>query len=151
MTKISRRAAFGSVGLLAFAGLPARSAAAPIYTGDFLNGRCWAELSETEKVMFVSGFSEGVTAFSGSLEGGESGSWSQAHKDAVLFFSTPNFTIGDAVKEISRLYEEPANSAIPVSFLYPVAVSVFKGLPSAALEDQLLALRDLSQKLEVSK
>lgn len=66
---------------------------------------------------------------------------SKAHNAALDAVGTVTVTLGDVEREISRVYKDPANTAVPIGLLYPLAIERFKGLTVENLDAALDELR----------
>ncbi len=122
-----------------------------LWTAGSTNGRFWLALDDSNRTTFALGLMEGVSAFNWALDDAESGARTQFHKDTIELFRAPDFTVGDTVKEITRLYEDPANVTLPVKLIYPLAIGVFRGGSPEDIQRQLAYWRHTFASVAVSQ
>lgn len=94
------------------------------------NGRFWQVLTYNEKVVYLTGFSNGLTLGAGAVS-----------KQPATYYAK-GFTLADHMKEIDRLYADTENVLIPIPAALAYCGAKLRGThTNAELEQILINLR----------
>lgn len=110
------------------------------YTNGYPNGRFWAVLTDTEKLMYLRGFRDGLTL-------GAAGVVSlpkalDAMTEMTNDYYANRFTISDHIKEIDKLYSNRENILLPIPAALNYCAKKLSGkFTNAELEQVLINLR----------
>ena len=110
------------------------------FTTGQLNGRLWADWKEVDRVMYVQAFSDGVTWLFAMLSTSAAKDVPQAPVSEIVYkyFIAKKFTLGEQVKEVSKLYAgNPANVILPIPEVIIAANLALNGTPSSEIAERL--------------
>jgi hypothetical protein len=111
-------------------------------SGGLMNGRYWQAISIDKQQIFISGALDGVAEFRALLDTPEANSeQKQLHQQAAEKFSASGFLVPELAKEITKLYDDPANVKIPIVIMEVTACWVLKGDSQDHTDARLRILR----------
>jgi hypothetical protein len=135
---LSRRAIITALGGVPFSLLAQDQNFA--FTIGQLNGRVWVAWKEADRIMYAQAFSDGVTWLFGMLSSSVVKDVPHDSMSAVVYkyFVASKFTLGDQVKEVSKLYaDNPANVILPIPEVMIAATLALNGIPSSEIAKRL--------------
>ena len=115
------------------------------FTGGQLNGRLWEDWKDADRIMYAQAFSDGATWLFGMLSTSAAKDVPQGVVSEVLYkyFVARKFTLGDQVKEVSKLYaDNPANVILPIPEVMIAATLALNGTPSSEIAERLEVRRN---------
>ena len=93
------------------------------------NGRGWKAATADKKLYYVVGINDGVRWSMAVADSSDSKCSEKSAEELDKSFWVSGFTYADYVKELNKLYEDPANIRLPISVMYGIASNVFKRMP----------------------
>jgi hypothetical protein len=103
-----------------------------ITTQGYANGRWWASNSVSDKINYVAGLKDGLQFML---------IYSDLKHDIWKMIYPSGLSNIDLSKEIDKIYEDPANSNVPVPSIAFVAVQVFNGAAPSDMQTLIATLR----------
>jgi hypothetical protein len=105
----------------------------PMFTDGMLNGRFWIAATNEEKTVYVAGVVDALNL---------------VRQHARM---ADNFTSGDYIKELDKIYNDTENINIPLIWIFDYCTTKLKGeTTKTALESNLIALRKLAIPIKLS-
>lgn len=114
---------------------PAFAGKNPDRTFGVMNGRAWNQMADGMKIGYVSALFDGLRFILIIKE-----EQTPLLDTAINRFKV-DFTHGQIIGQITKIYEDPANLTIPVPFAAELGVARLKGEPEAVIEKRLDYLR----------
>lgn len=114
---------------------PAFAGKDPDRTFGVMNGRAWNQMADDTKIGYVSALFDGLRFILIIKE-----EQTPLLDTAINRFKV-DFTHGQIIGQITKIYGEPANLNIPVPFAPELGVARLKGEPEASIEKRLDYLR----------
>jgi hypothetical protein len=107
----------------------------PCFAGDdeqtagLMNGRFWHGLAPMAKIAFLIGFKEGIAA-------------ADNHETFKEYFE-PAANYGEITTGVDRLYDQPENAIVPVTWILEVFTMKVRGASQTEIDAKLAAYRKL--------
>lgn len=101
------------------------------YSNGLVNGRLWNTLSQSEKLTFVAGISEGVNLLAGFVH----------MKGSDLKDLNARATPDEMREMMNKLFSDPANANIPIGLMYCVAKAEASGENQDFIDRMLVSFR----------
>lgn len=95
---------------------------------------------QADRIMYAQAFSDGVTWLFAMLSSSAAKDVPQGPVSEVVYkyFVARKFTLGDQVKEVTKLYaDNPANVILPIPEVMIAATLALNGTPSSEITDRL--------------